>query len=314
MGSSSEQQQVGKSVSVWETFLTKKEADEDTPSRRDGMSKVQEEHHRKFYVMLIFEICSKFDTVPEVPFLASLYCHRFFAARSHVHNDRLTVVTAAIFLAFKVADITHPFKIVMTWSYSLYKHIPREDAAKILNNEEYYQGLKKKVLTAERSLMYIIGFNFKPEFPSRYYFAKIKSLTHLSDQERHTLKQLCVNFANDMLRETTLFLRYTAKELGYAFLYLTLKFASLSALPESSDKSGGKEWYEADGITVERMTEVTDSILDSMEERAKKEEQANKQAKIDKKRKQQASASKASSAADADGNPAKKRAAPPKDS
>ena len=310
MGSSSSEQQVGKSTSVWETFLTKKEADEDTPSRRDGISKEQEEHHRSFYVKLITNICSQFNTVPEVPVLASLYCHRFYAARSIVHNDRLAVVTAAIFLAFKVADLMHPFRMVMEMSYSQYKHIPREDAAKILkNNEEYYAALKKKVLMAERSLMYIIGFNFKPEFPGRYFFAKIKSLTHLSDQERHTLKQLCVNFANDMLRETTMFLQYTAKELGYAFLYLTLKYASLSALPESADKSGGKEWYEADGITVERMTEVTNSILDSMEE------QANKQAKIDKKRKQQAAAASkpSSAAADADGNVAKKRPAPAKD-
>jgi len=73
--------------SCWEIFLSKQEAVEETPSRRDKMAKSIETHQRRNYVKLITDVCVKFGTNPEVPMIAASYCHRFYAAKSMVCND-----------------------------------------------------------------------------------------------------------------------------------------------------------------------------------------------------------------------------------
>mmetsp|Transcript_14520 Transcript_14520/g.34467 ORF Transcript_14520/g.34467 Transcript_14520/m.34467 type:complete len:127 (+) Transcript_14520:549-929(+) len=48
--------------SCWEIFLSKQEAVEETPSRRDKMAKSIETHQRRNYVKLITDVCVKFGT------------------------------------------------------------------------------------------------------------------------------------------------------------------------------------------------------------------------------------------------------------
>ena len=51
-----------RSLPVWDIYLTKQEAVEDTPSRKDGMLKPVEANHRRSYVQLITSVCAKFKT------------------------------------------------------------------------------------------------------------------------------------------------------------------------------------------------------------------------------------------------------------
>mmetsp|Transcript_459 Transcript_459/g.1382 ORF Transcript_459/g.1382 Transcript_459/m.1382 type:complete len:251 (-) Transcript_459:435-1187(-) len=241
-----------RTLPVWDIHLTKQEAVEDTPSRKDGMLKQIEANYRKGYVQLITNVCARFRTNPEVPMIVSMYCHRFFAARSMVRNDRFLVTTAAIFLAFKVSDIVVPLRQVLTVTYALFHGKHTDEVAKLfMEQDSIYRSLKGRVLQAERSLLYVIGFNFKPECPSKYFWPKInktQAFPNLTDEQRATLKQICLNFSNDTLK-TTLWLQYSAKELAYGFIYLTAKLSRFSLEATES----GKEWFEQEGISVPRM-------------------------------------------------------------
>mmetsp|Transcript_458 Transcript_458/g.1381 ORF Transcript_458/g.1381 Transcript_458/m.1381 type:complete len:81 (-) Transcript_458:1319-1561(-) len=51
-----------RTLPVWDIHLTKQEAVEDTPSRKDGMLKQIEANYRKGYVQLITNVCARFRT------------------------------------------------------------------------------------------------------------------------------------------------------------------------------------------------------------------------------------------------------------
>lgn len=256
---------LGQSLCVWDVLLSKQEAVEDTPSRKDGMSKGVEKAHRRNYVELISKVCKIFKTNPDVPMIATVYCHRFFAARSMVRNDCFMVATSAIFLTLKVADICRPIRDVLTVAYALHNGLDQQKvAAMFRERDDMYRPLKRKVVQAERALLYVVGFNFKPELPSKYFLSITKQdkFPHLSAEEITTLQQICLNFNNDSLK-TTLWLQYTAKELAYAFIYITAKFAKIKL--SGPPTPGTSEWFEADGMTVQRMQEVTNELLDHYE-------------------------------------------------
>mmetsp|Transcript_14523 Transcript_14523/g.34481 ORF Transcript_14523/g.34481 Transcript_14523/m.34481 type:complete len:333 (+) Transcript_14523:549-1547(+) len=244
--------------SCWEIFLSKQEAVEETPSRRDKMAKSIETHQRRNYVKLITDVCVKFGTNPEVPMIAASYCHRFYAAKSMVCNDYFTVATAALFLTFKVADLNPPLRKVLECSYNC--HFSCDDASKkFLQDKGFYSAIKRKILQAERSLLYVIGFNFKPDLPVKY-FGKKMGLFDFNENNQTTFRQICYNFASDTLK-TTLWIQYPAMELAYAFMYLASKFMNIPLKEEEKDPEG-KEWYEDNGMTPTRMKEITDQVLE----------------------------------------------------
>eukprot|EP00193_Tetraselmis_chui_P002104 CAMPEP_0177760524 /NCGR_PEP_ID=MMETSP0491_2-20121128/5311_1 /TAXON_ID=63592 /ORGANISM="Tetraselmis chuii, Strain PLY429" /LENGTH=348 /DNA_ID=CAMNT_0019276425 /DNA_START=349 /DNA_END=1395 /DNA_ORIENTATION=- len=254
--------------SCWDIILSKKEASEDTPTRADGMPKFNEQQVRKAYVHMLYEVCKRFRTSPEVPMLAALYCHRFYAAKSMVRNDRFTVASAAIFLAFKVSDIAWPLRHVLEACYSSYKRLPEEDVKKVfMDHQEYYRSLKMKVLQAERALLYVIGFDFKPDMPTKHFLSKIKSFEHLDKEQLTHLRQICWNFANDSIK-TTLWIQYSAKELAFAFIQVTAKLSNIE-LPNRKSNNDDQDWYETEGVSIIRMQECTNDLLDLYSDKKK---------------------------------------------
>jgi hypothetical protein len=169
-----------------------------------------------------------------------------FWCLSNTHWQHQTVASAAIFLAFKVSDIAWPLRHVLEACYSSYKRLPEEDVKKVfmdhqvrsyhvayfaslipglppniedalpacviaksafLNGQEYYRSLKMKVLQAERALLYVIGFDFKPDMPTKHFLSKIKSFEHLDKEQLTHLRQICWNFANDRYDQAQLWAR-----------------------------------------------------------------------------------------------------------
>mmetsp|Transcript_461 Transcript_461/g.1393 ORF Transcript_461/g.1393 Transcript_461/m.1393 type:complete len:215 (-) Transcript_461:435-1079(-) len=194
-------------------------------------------------------------TVPAPPPSPAISCIAVLIAFAHPRVAAAThqlVTTAAIFLAFKVSDIVVPLRQVLTVTYALFHGKHTDEVAKLfMEQDSIYRSLKGRVLQAERSLLYVIGFNFKPECPSKYFWPKInktQAFPNLTDEQRATLKQICLNFSNDTLK-TTLWLQYSAKELAYGFIYLTAKLSRFSLEATES----GKEWFEQEGISVPRM-------------------------------------------------------------
>jgi len=206
-------------------------------------------------------------TVPAPPPSPAISCIAVLIAFAHPRVAAAThqlVTTAAIFLAFKVSDIVVPLRQVLTVTYALFHGKHTDEVAKLfMEQDSIYRSLKGRVLQAERSLLYVIGFNFKPECPSKYFWPKInktQAFPNLTDEQRATLKQICLNFSNDTLK-TTLWLQYSAKELAYGFIYLTAKLSRFSLEATES----GKEWFEQEGISVPRMREITNELLDLYE-------------------------------------------------
>mmetsp|Transcript_7671 Transcript_7671/g.19745 ORF Transcript_7671/g.19745 Transcript_7671/m.19745 type:complete len:274 (+) Transcript_7671:1-822(+) len=191
-----------------------------------------------------------------------------------LRNDRFTVATAAVFLAFKVSDIAYPLRNILEACYASYKRMREEDVKKLfVEKPDYYRPLKMKILQAERSLLYVIGFNFKPDLPTKHFLGKIKSFSHLAKSEITHLRQICWNFANDSIK-TTLWLQYAPQELAFAFIQVTAKLSNIE-LPDRKSNPDGKDWYE-DRVSIIRMQECTNDLLDLYSGGSKKGEKRSR--------------------------------------
>lgn len=89
-----------------------------TPSRRDGISYVQEMHHRLRGTSFIRQTVSSLKLKPICKETAYIYFHRFFMLRSFKSCDASRVGLACVYLASKYED--HPaFKEHMVRIYQL---------------------------------------------------------------------------------------------------------------------------------------------------------------------------------------------------
>ncbi len=144
-------------------YISKERLDETSPSRRDGMSKEEEERYRstacKFLKDLGKELHLPVVKHPFTVVVAQTLFHRFFARQSFKQFDRFEIVATALFLAAKVqeSDKANLSKI-------LKKYI---ELRKVQTGVQ-----KEKILVYERILLHTIAFDIYVDVP----FEKLKDL------------------------------------------------------------------------------------------------------------------------------------------
>lgn len=100
-------------------YFSRKEIEENSPSRRDGIDLKKEAYLRKSYCTFLQDLGMRLK-VPQVTIAtAIIFCHRFFLRQSHVKNDRRTIATVCMFLAGKVEETPRPLKDVILVSYEI---------------------------------------------------------------------------------------------------------------------------------------------------------------------------------------------------
>ncbi|KAL5713312.1 hypothetical protein ACHQM5_015398 [Ranunculus cassubicifolius] len=239
-------------------YFSKKEIEDNSPSRRDGIDFKKETWLRGLYCSLVLDLGMKLK-VPQVTIAtAMLFCHRFYLHQSHAKNDWQTIATVSVFLACKVEDTPRPLADVIVVAYELlYRRDP--NAAKRIKQPDVYEKQKQLILIGERLLMTTIAFDFNYLHPYKPLVASLKKL----DLTYNEVSKVAWNFVNDWFR-TTLVLQYKPHYIAAGSLFLAAKYCKVK-LPSER----GKVWWLEFDVSPQQLEDVIKQMLRLLEENKK---------------------------------------------
>ncbi|CAN1221567.1 CYCT1-5 [Linum grandiflorum] len=236
-------------------YFTRKEIEENSPSRIDGIDLKKETYLRKSYCTFLQDLGMKLK-VPQITIATAIvFCHRFFIRQSHTRNDRRTVATVCMFLAGKVEETPRALKEVILISYEI---INKKDppAAHRIKQKEVYEQQKELILVAEKVVLSTLGYDFNVHHPYKPLVEAIKKF----QVAQNALAQVAWNFVNDGLR-TSLCLQFKPHHIAAGAIFLAAKFLKVK-LPSD----GEKVWWQEFDVTPRQLEEVSNQMLELYEQ------------------------------------------------
>ncbi|KAM3683766.1 hypothetical protein ACJW31_12G173500 [Castanea mollissima] len=236
-------------------YMSRKEIEENSPSRRDGIDLKKETYLRKSYCTFLQDLGMRLK-VPQVTIAtAIIFCHRFFLRQSHAKNDRRTIATVCMFLAGKVEETPRPLKDVILVSYEII-HKKDPAAAQRIKQKEVYEQQKELILLGERVVLATLGFDLNVHHPYKPLVEAIKKFK----VAQNALAQVAWNFVNDGLR-TSLCLQFKPHHIAAGAIFLAAKFLKVK-LPSD----GEKVWWQEFDVTPRQLEEVSNQMLELYEQ------------------------------------------------
>ncbi|XP_047311135.1 cyclin-T1-3-like [Impatiens glandulifera] len=236
-------------------YFSRKDIEENSPSRNDGIDLKKEAYLRKSYCTFLQDLGMRLK-VPQVTIATSIvFCHRFFHRQSHAKNDRRTIATVCMFLAGKVEETPRPLKDVIIVSYEII-HKKDSAAAQRIKQKEVYEQQKELILVGERSLLITLAFDLNMQHPYKPLVDAIKKFK----VAQNALAQVAWNFVNDGLR-TSLCLQFMPHHIAAGAIFLAAKFLKVK-LPSDGDKV----WWQEFDVNPRQLEEVSNQMLELYEQ------------------------------------------------
>ncbi|KAI3713707.1 hypothetical protein L1987_72293 [Smallanthus sonchifolius] len=236
-------------------YFSRKEIEENSPSRPDGIDLKKETYLRKSYCTFLQDLGMRLK-VPQVTIAtAIIFCHRFFLRQSHAKNDRRTIATVCMFLAGKVEETPRPLKDVILVSYEI-NNKKDPEAIQRIKQKEVYEQQKELILIGERVVLATLGFDFNVHHPYKPLVEAIKKFK----VAQNALAQVAWNFVNDGLR-TSLCLQFKPHHIAAGAIFLAAKFLKVK-LPSD----GEKVWWQEFDVTPRQLEEVSNQMLELYEQ------------------------------------------------
>ncbi|KAL9261332.1 Cyclin-T1-5-like protein, partial [Drosera capensis] len=236
-------------------YFSRKEIEENSPSRRDGIDLKKETYYRKSYCTFLQDLGMRLK-VPQVTIAtAIIFCHRYYLRQSHAKNDRRTVATACMFVAGKVEETPRPLKDVILVSYDII-HKKDPDVALRIKQKEVYEQHKELVVMAERVVLATLDFDLNVFHPYKPLVEAIRKF----GVAQHALAQVAWNFVNDGLR-TSLSLQFKPQHIAAGAIFLAAKFLKVK-LPSD----GEKVWWQEFNVNPRQLEEISNQMLEQYEQ------------------------------------------------
>ncbi|KAJ4880985.1 Cyclin-T1-4 [Raphanus sativus] len=236
-------------------YFGRKEIEENSPSRLDGIDLKKETYLRKSYCTFLQDLGMRLK-VPQITIATSIiFCHRFFIRQSHARNDRRTIATVCMFLAGKVEETPRPLKDVIVVSYEII-HKKDPATAQKIKQKEVYEQQKELILSGEKIVLSTLGFDFNVYHPYKPLVEAIKKFK----VAQNALAQVAWNFVNDGLR-TSLCLQFKPHHIAAGAIFLAAKFLKVR-LPNDGEKAW---WHEFD-VTPRQLEDVSNQMLELYEQ------------------------------------------------
>ncbi|AES90059.1 cyclin-T1-like protein [Medicago truncatula] len=254
-GSSCRSSQDKQEEALGRWYMSRKEIEENAPSRKDGIDLKKETYLRKSYCTFLQDLGMRLK-VPQVTIAtAIIFCHRFFLRQSHAKNDRRTIATVCMFLAGKVEETPRPLKDVILISYEMI-HKKDPAAAQRIKQKEVYEQQKELILLGERVVLATLAFDLNVQHPYKPLVEAIKKF----NVAKNALAQVAWNFVNDGLR-TSLCLQFKPHHIAAGAIFLAAKFLKVK-LPSD----GEKVWWQEFDVTPRQLEEVSNQMLELYEQ------------------------------------------------
>lgn len=236
-------------------YYSKREIEEISPSKSDGIDPKKEAYLRKSYCTFLQDLGMRLK-VPQITIAtAIMFCHRFYLRQSHAKNDRRTIATACMFLAGKVEETPRPLKDVIHVSYEI---INKKDAEAMqrIKQKEVFEQQKELILFGERIVLATLGFDLNVQHPYKPLVEAIKKF----GVAQNALAQVAWNFINDGLR-TSLCLQFQPEHVSAGAIFLAAKFLKVK-LPSD----GERVWWQEFDVTPRQLEEVSNQMLELYEQ------------------------------------------------
>ncbi|XP_021899392.1 cyclin-T1-5-like [Carica papaya] len=249
-------------VARW--YFTRREIEESSPSRRDGIDLKKETYFRKSYCTFLQDLGMRLK-VPQLTIASAIiFCHRFFIRQSHARNDRRTIATVCMFLAGKVEETPRPLKDVIIVSYEIV-HKKDPVAAQRIKQKEVYEQQKELILLGERVVLATLGFDLNVHHPYKPLVEAIKKF----NVAKNALAQVAWNFVNDGLR-TSLCLQFKPHHIAAGAIFLAAKFLKVK-LPSD----GEKVWWQEFDVTPRQLEVLSNQMLELYEQNRQPQSQGS---------------------------------------
>ncbi|CAL8471347.1 g10889 [Coccomyxa elongata] len=235
-------------------LLSKRDIEESSPSRREGMEYKRELAAMRSVCEVMKKTGAKLKLTRAVA-TAIVFAHRYYALKSLQQNDRFIIACACLFLAGKVEDEPRALHDIATVCFrQRYNNSP--EALKSLKDPQVADTLRESILTAERALLYALGFQFSIDHPQVFIRDTLDRFSAMPEpvgsfwrnfRGNAATISLMQNFINDLYKGTKLVLRFDLRLLGAAAIHLGLATLE-SKLPTWNHNIvpsiDGKPWYE----------------------------------------------------------------------
>ncbi|XP_065009566.1 cyclin-T1-3-like [Musa acuminata AAA Group] len=237
-------------------YFSRKEIEENSPSRRDGIELKKEKNLRNSYCSFLQDLGMRLK-LPQVTIATAIvFCHRFFLRQSHAKNDRRIIAIACLFLAGKVEDTSRPLKDVILVSCEIiYKKEP--SAVQKIKQKEVYEQQKELIVLGERVVLATLGFDLNVLHP---YKPLVEAIKKFKVSTQNSLAQAAWNFVNDGLR-TSLCLQYKPHHIAAGAVCLAAKFLKVK-LPSDVEKG----WWQEFDVTPRQLEDVSNQMLELYEQ------------------------------------------------
>lgn len=192
------------------------------------------------------------------------FLHRFYAEYSVFKNDRFLVSMACVYLGGKVADCPKSSRDVLVSGYGVLH--PKEKPSR-----EWLDEARKKLVKAERLLLYQTGFKFSIKTANEHMMHILLKDERLSSFLRRTLTgdQELANFnrlSNTMVNSSAkipLIMHYEPKTIAAACVWFVIKLLKLA----DTELNRPRPWY-AEYATAKELKEISEQLSHALVEKA----------------------------------------------
>eukprot|EP00890_Picochlorum_soloecismus_P004049 jgi/Picsp_1/4645/NSC_02015-R1_-related cyclin family protein len=228
-----------------------------SPTQRDGWSASKEESVRKKAARIIYETSKKYVypmSAGTAAMAVTLFV-RFYSRKSMVSNHPFVIALASLFLAGKLNDEPRSLNSLMVEMLKQWYGRTNPELREMLADPEKVEGLRNTTVDAEQVLMITLEFDLNVDLLVSTVATVVKHTAALEPLRSKKVQQFYINLCNDaMLRDSTLVLQYSAKDIALAICNFYFKFAKNVQAPEMTED--GKYWYEEQGLSVAACEEI----------------------------------------------------------
>lgn len=189
------------------------------------------------------------------------FLHRFYGEYSVFKNDRFLVSMACVYLGGKVADCPKSSRDVLVSGFSVLNPNKKPD-------KSWLEGARKKLVKAERVLLYQTGFKFSIKTANEHMMdillkderlgAFLKGTLGMGDQELAKFNRLSNTLVNSSAK-IPLVVQHDPKAIAAACVWFVIK---LLKLPDT-DLNQPRPWYAA-YTTAEELKEVSEQLSSAL--------------------------------------------------
>jgi len=174
---------------------------------------------------------------------------------SQLYTVVQVVALASLFLAGKLNDEPRSLKSLMVEMLKQWYGRMNPELREMLADPEKVTGLRNTTVDAEQVLMITLEFDLNVDLLVTTVASVVKHTAALAPLRSKKVQQFYINLCNDaMLRDSTLVLQYSAKDIALAICNFYFKFAKHVQAPEMTED--GRYWYEEQGLSVAACEEI----------------------------------------------------------